>query len=194
MSGIPGLDKKMNYFRKLKYKNLTLLILCLLIVYVLSQWPPFMKWLESLKNLGLLGAFLGGLVFVFTFTVAIGGLILYTLSDSYPIWVLAVVAGLGAMAGDFIIFQFVKVRLFREVELIYKELGGGHLTKLLHTKYFRWTLPLLGAILVASPLPDEIGVTLMGLSKMKTLRFTLLSAVLNMAGIFLLLAGISLFK
>jgi uncharacterized membrane protein YdjX (TVP38/TMEM64 family) len=53
---------------------------------------------------------------------------------------------------------------------------------------------VLGAIIIASPLPDEMGVGLMGISKLKTSQFILLSFVLNAIGIFIVVTAGSLFK
>ena len=65
---------------------------------------------------------------------------------------------------------------------------------LIHTKYFSWTLPVLGAVIIASPLPDEMGVGLMGISKLKTSQFILLSFVLNSIGIFIIVSAGAFFK
>ena len=48
---------------------------------------------------------------------------------------------------------------------------------------------MIGAIIIASPFPDEIGVSLMGISKMKTYQFILISFLLNAIGIFLVVSA-----
>jgi uncharacterized membrane protein YdjX (TVP38/TMEM64 family) len=60
-----------------------------------------------------------------------------------------------------------------------------HFMRILHSKYFSWTVPFLGALIIISPLPDEIGVSMMGISSIDTRRFALLSFVLNCIGVFL---------
>jgi hypothetical protein len=40
-----------------------------------------------------------------------------------------------------------------------------------------------GAVIIASPFPDEIGVSLMGMARMSGLAFVALTYVLNAAGI-----------
>jgi len=182
----------MKYWQKLKYKNLTLLLLSFLAVYLLANWPPFQELLFDLRALGLLGAFIGGILFVFTFTVALGAVILASLGEVHPVWAIAVVAGLGSLLGDLIIFRFIRDRLLEELRPLYERLGGENLTQILHKVYLRWTLPVLGALIVASPLPDELGVTLMGISNISPRRFAVLSYVLNTLGIFALLGLIAL--
>src|SRR3989338_5341583 len=134
----------MNYWQKLKYKNLSLLFLSVIAAFVLYKWEPFHTALVQVNQLGFLGAFFGGILFVFTFTVAVGGIILFNLTDAHSIWLVALVAGVGSAVGDLIIFKFVRNKLVDELRPIYDQLGGGHLTNILHTVYLRWTLPIIG--------------------------------------------------
>jgi hypothetical protein len=90
---------------------------------------------------------------------------------------------LGAVIGDYIIFRFLRDRVFEEVEPIFMKLGGSHISRILSTPYFAWLAPVLGAIIIASPFPDEIGVSLMGISKLRNWQFLTLSFVLNSLGI-----------
>jgi hypothetical protein len=170
-----------------KYKNLTLLITSVAVAFFLSRFEPFHVFLLSFGDYGYIGAFLAGFLFVSSFTVATGALILLVLAERLSPIEIGVVAGLGAVVGDITIFRFVKDNLISEIKPLYNRFGGKHLTAVVHTRYFSWTLPVLGAIIIASPLPDEIGVSLMGLSKMKTYKFLLLSFGLNAIGITLVI-------
>lgn len=172
-----------------KYKNLTFFFISLLIAYFLSRFEAFHTFLLSLGELGYLGAFFAGVLFVSTFTVATGAVVLLVLAEKLSPIEIGLIAGFGAVVGDFVIFRFIKDDLIEEITPVYKLLGGGHITKVLHTKYFSWMLPVIGAVIIASPLPDEIGVSLMGISKMKTYQFLLLSFVLNAIGIFLVVSA-----
>lgn len=52
-----------------------------------------------------------------------------------------------------------------------------------------WIIMPIGAIIIASPFPDELGVSLIGLSKLSTGKFILLSYILNSIGIFLVVSA-----
>lgn len=184
----------MERIRSFRYHNLTLLVLSCLAVYLLAKQPQVTRLLQSLGEYSYLGAFIGGILFVSTFTVALGVLILSTLAVTMSPVEIGIIAGAGAVVGDTLIFHFVRDNLLAEIEPIYDKLGGNHLTKLLHTRYFSWTVPVVGAAIIASPLPDEIGVTMLGIAKMKTRTFLLLSFVLNTAGIMFILTASSLFR
>jgi len=84
--------------------------------------------------------------------------------------------------------------LISEIKHFFEFFGSDKLKHLMHTKYFSWTLPVIGAIIIASPLPDEMGVGLMGISKLKTKQFILLSFILNSIGIFLIASAGRYFK
>lgn len=187
------MHKKYNKHFNFKYKNITFLIFSLLTAFFLGTNPYFGSLLSVLSGLGLVGGLVAGALFVSSFTVAIGVLLLGLLLPSLGLWPLTATATIGAIITDLIIFKYVRNSgLLGEIIPIYKGLGGSHISRLFNTKYFRWTLPLIGALIVASPLPDEVGVTLMGLSKIKTWQFVTLSMFLNAVGILFLILSFSI--
>ena len=184
----------MHYWRSWKYKNLTLIGLSVFITLLLSGYETFHSLLLNLGELGYIGAFIAGILFVSTFTVTTGALILLVLAEKLSPVEIGIIAGLGAVIGDLIIFRLVKNNLFEEIQPIYEKLGGDHLANVLHSKYFSWTLPVIGAIIIASPLPDEVGVSLMGISNMKLYKFLLISFILNAVGVFLVVSASTIIK
>ena len=53
-------------------------------------------------------------------------------------------------------------------------------------------MPFLGAIIIASPLPDELGLVMLGDSKLKYREIAIISYVLNTAGILLIVVPVNL--
>jgi hypothetical protein len=184
----------MAIWKSWKYKNLTVLFTSLLFALILSQLKIFHELLLNLGSWGYVGAFFAGMLFVVSFTAATGAVILFLLAESLSLLEIGLIAGLGAMFGDLTIFRFVKDNLVNELEPLYQRFGGNHLNHVLHSRYFHWTLPLVGALIIASPLPDEVGVSLMGISKMKTYKFIFVSFLLNAIGIFLVISASLLLK
>jgi uncharacterized membrane protein YdjX (TVP38/TMEM64 family) len=179
-----------HHLHKWKYKNITLAFIGVGLAVLLSQFEWFHAFLIHLGSFGYMGAFFAGMLFVSTFTVATSALVLLTLAETLSPIEIGLIAGLGAVVGDIIIFHLIKDTLSHELEEIFRNFDKKkHLKHLFHTKYFNWMLPVFGAIIIASPLPDELGVSLMGLSKMNTLKFILLSYVLNSIGIFLIVSA-----
>ena len=185
----------MTHWQKWRYKNLTFLIISLIFAIFVARHEPFHETLLHLGNLGYIGAFVAGALFVSTFTLATGAIILLILAESLSPIEIGLIAGLGAVFGDFVIFRFVKDNLQQEIEIIYDRFDSNHhIKKLFHSKYFSWSMPVIGALVIASPFPDEIGVSLMGISKMKTYKFLLVSYALNAIGIFLTISASTFIK
>lgn len=164
----------------------------ILVTVLLARSPEFNAALYSLGNYGYIGAFFAGMLFVLTFTASTGALILAILFHKLTIIELTLLAGVGSVISDLFILKVVRDGLLEELEDIYKRLHGRKLSHLLHVKTFRWTLPVLGAIIIASPFPDELGVSLMGISRLPTWKFIILSYVLNSVGIFIAASALSL--
>lgn len=185
----------MKLWKGYHYKNLTLFFVSLVAAFFLSRFEPFHNFLLNLGSFGYLGAFLAGILFVSIFTVATGAVILLVLAEQLSPLEIGIIAGLGAVAGDLAIFHLIRDNLESELELVYDKIDSRHhIIKLLHTKYFSWTLPVIGALIIASPFPDEIGVSLMGISKMKTYQFIVVSFILNAIGIFLVVSASVIIK
>lgn len=186
--------KKQRIQKKHTYANILLVGGGIILAIILSQHEPFQIFLFSLGSYGYISAFIAGMLFVSTFTAATGILTLLVLAEKLVPLEIGLFAGLGAVVGDVTIFRFIKDGLLDEVESIYNRIGGRKLSHILHVKAFRWTLPVLGALIIASPLPDELGIGLMGISKISTFRFIILSFILNSIGIFLVVSASTFIK
>lgn len=182
----------MSYWQHWKYKHLTFFFISIIFVAFLSAFDSFHQALVQLGTYGYIGAFVAGILFVSTYTVSIGALTLLILAETLHPVEIALIAGLGAVVGDYTIFMIIRDNLMNELTDIYKRFGGNHISHVLHTRYFSWSLPVIGALIIASPLPDELGVGLMGIARMKTYKFLLLSFVLNSIGIFLVVSASAL--
>lgn len=179
-------------WRRWKFKNSFLLLVSLVVFFWLAKTPLVDRIIREIGSLGYLGAFITGIFFVSTFTVAPAAVILFHLADTlHPIEV-AILAGLGAMVGDYVIFRFMKDKVFEELLPLIRKLHTPKLKLLFKSPYFAWILPVVGAFIIASPLPDEAGVTMLGLSKIKKWQFFLLAFVLNAVGIFLIVSATKL--
>ncbi|MFA6490878.1 MAG: hypothetical protein WCT43_03295, partial [Candidatus Magasanikbacteria bacterium] len=134
----------------------------------------------------IISTFLAGLFFTSVATLAPAGVALAEISKVSSIFWTAFFGALGSVLGDLIIFKFVRDRVSEDLEYLLKQLPPHRFKTILHERMFRWVLPLLGAIVIASPLPDELGITLLGMSKMKTRYFILVSFIFNFIGIYIL--------
>ena len=146
-------------------------------------------FLLRIGDLDYLGAFLTGILFSSTFTFPIGVLVLLDLVKDLPVVPLVVLLCLGAVSVDLLIFKLVKNSAAEEITPIYEELEKlgkkNHLRKLFHTKYFGWTLPVVGTFIMMLPIPDELGISLLGIANITTSRFLLITLCCYGLGMFL---------
>src|SRR3990167_7001770 len=91
-----------------KYKNLTFLVFSLVLAYFVLHNESLHSYLLHLGNFGYIGAFLAGILFVSTFTVATGAIILLILAETLPLMEKGLFAGLGEVVGVFFISPLIK--------------------------------------------------------------------------------------
>jgi hypothetical protein len=180
------------FFKNYKYKNLTFIFISILLTIVLSKYDFFNKFLFETRYIPFIGSFIAGILYVSASTAALGILMLADLSKKLSPIEIALIAGLGGAVADFGIFRFFKNNLLSEITPIYDRLGGQKLTRLMRHKLLKWSLPIIGAIIIASPFPDELGIGLMGLTNIKSYQFVLLCLALDIMGVFLLASIFSL--
>jgi len=189
------MDQLKKKWHRYHYKNLTYLAIRLIVSLLLLKNSFFQSILLQLGNFGYIGAFIGGILFVSTFTISIGAVILLTLTKYLHPVEIGLIAGLGAVITNLIIFKLIKNNeLTEEIKHFFNYFGGDKVSHLLHSKYFSWSLPVIGALIIASPLPDELGVSLIGISRMQTSKFVIMSFFLNSIGIFLAVSAGTLIK
>lgn len=96
----------------------------------------------------------------------------------------ALAGGIGAVIGDMIIFKFVRDRFSEDIKEVFTlDTATKRLKKLSELKFFRWFILFFGGLIIASPLPDELGVSILGLAKIPTRWFIPISFFFNTVGI-----------
>lgn len=138
------------------------------------------------RNTGFVESFFAGMFFTSAFTTVPAMVVLGKIAQSTPVLLVAALAAAGATFGDLLIFQFVKDRLAEDIFYLLQLSRKERWVHVFHLRLFRRLMPFVGALIIASPLPDEIGLALMGLSKMKTPFFLGLTYIFNFIGVLLI--------
>jgi len=174
--------------RKLwRFQNTALLIFSLVLLYFVSQTRTLKSLIEIIGDFGFLGAFVVGIFFCSSFTIAPAILVLYNLGLVHEPYELAFFAGLGAVLGDYTIYKYLKDRVFEELVPVYNRLAArSHLRELFATPFFAWLTPVIGALIIASPIPDEVGITLLSVAKLKKWQFLAITFTMNFIGVFVI--------
>jgi len=167
-------------------RDLGIIALSVVIAIVLVKTGALKSLLASAKEIQFIGSFVAGMFFTSIFTIAPAIVALVEIFQINSLFSVAIFGGLGALVGDLIIFRFVKESLSEDVSYLIQKTKSERFFSIFHLKIFRWLIPFIGALVVASPLPDELGIAMMGLSKMKTSFFIPLSFLLNSFGILII--------
>jgi uncharacterized membrane protein YdjX (TVP38/TMEM64 family) len=156
----------------------------LVVFLLLAETPIVILLLEHARSLGYLGATIAGMLFVSTFTIAPGTALLFHIAEELDPLMIALCAGVGAVIGDLLIYRFFKDSVFKELRPLIRKHGSAELKALLCSPHFAWFTPVLGALIIALPLfPDELGIGLLGLSRVKEWQFVLITYALNVGGV-----------
>src|SRR3990167_7067009 len=147
---------------------------------------------HSLLPIRFLAEFVAGLFYTsfLTSPIAVAMLIILA-TDSNPI-ILAFMAGAGSVAGDLIIVKLFRKDLSQDINLATHQLHIDRVNKILRKLKLDFVTTILGAIIVASPIPDELGLMMLGASKLSYQQIAIISYILNTAGILLIVAPINL--
>ncbi len=127
----------LNYsWKNWHYKNTSLLILSLILFFLFANTPFIKGIITYIGNFGYIGAFITGIFFVSVFTVAPAAVVLYFLADTLNPLLVAIFAGAGAVIGDYLIFRFLRDRVFDELKPMFLKSGGNILVKLFKNTVF----------------------------------------------------------
>jgi len=180
--------KKKGNIHQVFIESLSYVLVSVLIAMILFGVPTIHEAILAIAGLGYTGAFLAGIFFVSIFTAAPALVVLLTMAETLPIFWVSVFAAFGSIIGDILIISIFRRGIRHGHEMLPKEHSILKSIRLLRHSRYRFIMTLVGAIVVASPLPDELGLALMGLTSMKTKQLLLIAFLLNFVGLFLILA------
>ncbi len=143
-----------------------------------------LQWSTSFT---FLAAFVAGFFFTSLLTITPAGVLFYQMfSAGAPLLPVALVGAAGAMLGDVILLKFLKTNLTDELVSFVRAHTSKHAKRMWRFRWFSWAMLIGGALIIASPLPDELGIALMGVGDIKPKVFLPLSFSMNALGILLI--------
>lgn len=164
--------------------DIACIALSIFIALMLAKTHVLTNLFTSTTELELLGTFVAGMFFTSIFTTAPAMATLGELALTQSVFVTALVGALGSVAGDLLIYKFVRDRVAADIiELLREEGVLRRARKIFKFRHYRSLTLLLGGLILASPLPDELAIALLGFSHMSTRYFAYLSFVFNFLGI-----------
>lgn len=165
-------------------RDSAIVIMSILLAWVLVRVGIIQTIVSFSLGMKLLGSFVAGLFFTSVFTTSFAIVALGGITQTNSIVLVALLGALGATIGDLVLFRFVKNDITEDIkDLIQLTHYRARLSHIYHRKIFRYLTPLVGALIIASPLPDELGIMMLGLSRVRTSWFIPTSFFFNFVGI-----------
>jgi hypothetical protein len=177
-----GVHKARKIF-SFKYHKLVLFALFIAAAYYVFTKPQVIDFISGLQKLSYPGIFLSGIFLVFGFTAPFSiGFFLNVEVDS--IILAALIGGIGGMFADLFIFKMIRFSFMDELKELEKTKTLQKIEKIVknnrHIRLKHYLLYLFSGLMIASPLPDEIGVSILaGLTTVKPLKLALISFALH---------------
>ena len=165
-------------------QDVALIVLSVLVAVLLVRTSVLSSLLVSAGEMQVFGAFIAGMFFTSIFTTAPAIVALGEISLLQGIFSTALFGAAGCVAGDLIIFRFFRNRLSEHIaEIVTHRSVWRRFHLLFARRFFRWITFFVGGFILASPLPEELGIAILGFSRMRVKYFAVLSFVFNFLGI-----------
>jgi hypothetical protein len=174
---------------KLSYllKDLLIILISICFAVLLIKTQAIDLILATTQGIGWLGSFISGLFFTSIFTTAPAIVALGEISQAGSVLSVAFFGACGAVVGDLIIFRFIKDRFSDHLIGLLKSKKEGRQVKIGNNLHiFKWFSFFIGGLIIASPLPDELGIGFLGFSKLNMKLFIPTSFIFNFSGILLI--------
>lgn len=177
----------MQNYKKRIFQDILIISMSILFAIGLIKTKVLESLLASSLELEMLGSFIAGMFFTSIFTTVPSMVALGEIARINNVFLTAVFGGLGAMVVDYILFLFTRDRFSNDLISLLKHVRKGKQVKVVQIlKHYRWLTMMVAGIIIASPLPDELAINLLGFSNLKTRLFIPFSFIFNFIGIVVL--------
>ena len=167
--------------------DLVIISIGIIVAIILSKVGIIDSAVYLLKDYAIIASFITGIFFTSAFTLAPASIALVNISEHSTIHSVALWGALGAMCGDLILFFFIRDRFYADIVNMIKPSKVKHILHSFHFGFLKWLSPVIGALIIASPVPDEFGIVLLGMSKVRVSLLMPITFIMNALGIYLLI-------
>lgn len=168
------------------FLDLSFIIVTIIVAFMIVQTGTLGDFLKFFNSMAYLGVFVAGFFFTSAFTTAFAIVTLGAFAHEIPLILLALIGACGAVLGDYILFRFMKDRIADDISYFISAKKRKKIATFFTSGVFRFFVPSIAAIIIASPLPDELGVSLLGISKTNSKLIFVISFLFNAVGILLI--------
>jgi len=143
----------------------------------------FVGMLDGFKGVA---AFVIGIFYTSMLTTAPAIVGFAELTSTMPLWKIALYGSLGAVAAEVLMFRFICSPLVEDLMRAAFHPKARRFGRMFSSGPLIWVGPIAGAIVIGSPLPDELGLLMLGLSHIRVTQFIPLALAGNAVGIYII--------
>ena len=164
------------------YKTILIIMIILLTLesYLTGSLQIFF---ERLGEYGYIGGFVSGFLYTYSITTPFAIAAFLILTKTLDFWILIIIGTIGGLVGEYFIYDFSKkeagksVKISKNKKIKIPEIKSKFLIKI---------SPLIAAIIIATPIPDEFVAFLFGIEKYSLKKFLIFTFVCKLIGTFLI--------
>jgi hypothetical protein len=170
------------WWLRYEYKHTTIATLALVSFIFLFDTAFMASVFSFLNELDYLGGLIAGALSASLITAALALVLVVELAQHLDPLALAILVGVGSAIGDMILLLFFEERIFHELAPLGRKLGLRRFVRRSRKRRMSTPLLLTGAFVIMTPLPDEVGLGLLGISHFPKIFLFVLCLALNTLG------------
>lgn len=179
--------KNFYYIHRL-LRDLLIVVGSIIVAIVLVKAGLIDIFIEATSGSKILSSFIAGAFFTSIFTLAPAAVGLIAIGGSFPPVLVAFFAAFGAMLVDLIIVSFIRKDISEDLNGLAQLTLRRYFIEAFHFGFLKWVALVLGMFFIVTPLPDEAGLFLIGVSKVKTSALPVILYLAHFFGIYILVS------
>lgn len=173
-----------------RYKNIIVFAVGLAISLILFFTGGLSGAVAAIGDLSYVGSLIMGMLYATSLGAGFASVAFVAIGEKFDPLTVAVLGGVGAMIADLAILRFLTSGIMDELKTIFQGrfyfIRSERVKRIFKTRTARFFGPLVGFFIIASPLPDELGVLVLASFGVRMGRTIPLFFILNAVGIYLL--------
>jgi len=170
----------MKNLKHIKTDNVIFLFISVIVIILFLTDPKLGLFIEKVgQEGGPLSPFMAGVFYSISVTSPAATAAIFYLGKVFNPFLIAIVGAFGSALADFLLFKFIKKRANNSVSYLARKFKTNHKTN----KIMKLLATIVAGLIIASPLPDELAVVMLGAINFQDKRLFVFSYILNFLGI-----------
>ncbi|MFH0805052.1 MAG: hypothetical protein V1916_02540 [Patescibacteria group bacterium] len=154
----------------------------LVLTIIAVQLEPVKLFITRIDSTGIVGVFIGGILYAFSFTSSLATVLFLNMPDQLHPLLVGIIGGLGATVYDITVFLFVR----RQADHGFLQAAYNAMQQ--RRRIPNWLSLIIGIAILGSPLPDELAAGFLGFMKLSIKKFIVVSFIANAIGLYFITA------